>query len=193
MKRYNVTVSHQARLLWYRVAKVGTRTILSHLRDAPFKLDIEEGFSLTLDPRLQEAYYSFAFVRNPWERLVSCYADKVKGGGSWSGGGLKEKPKTFDAFVESVITQDLHTCDAHFRLQSALIDLNTVSFVGRYESFDRDLQKVLSNLSVPHEQPRARSVSGGGRIFRSYYTPTLVDHVASAYRRDIQIFGYSFE
>ena len=29
---YNLTISHEYRLMWFRVAKVGTRTILEHLR-----------------------------------------------------------------------------------------------------------------------------------------------------------------
>ncbi len=31
---------------------------------------------------LYENYWKFCFVRNPWDRLVSCYCDKIKNSGS---------------------------------------------------------------------------------------------------------------
>ena len=191
--KYNITVSHEARFIWYRVAKVGTRTILAHLRDSPLSLDIEQGFALTPNPEIRDSYFSFGFVRNPWERLVSCYQNKIIDGGPGLYLGALGNPKGFQAFVEAVVAKDLHACNPHIRLQSALLDLNTIKFVGRYERFAQDLRQIFATLDIPLEEIQTHNASGGGKNFRSHYTPKLVDLVSDAYKRDIQIFGYSFE
>src|SRR5262245_19376649 len=74
---YNLTVSHERKFVWFRVAKVGTRTILNHFLDRGVRLDAEHASDVHYPPRAYADYFKFAFVRNPWDRLVSCWADKV--------------------------------------------------------------------------------------------------------------------
>ncbi len=37
---YNLTISHHYRFVWFRVAKVGTRTILEHFKASDVPLDV---------------------------------------------------------------------------------------------------------------------------------------------------------
>lgn len=181
-------------MLWYRVAKVGTRTILSHLRKAHFHLDMAEAFQVKVDELIDDHYFTFAFVRNPWERFVSCYADKVVGQKMWLNKiGSNPDKINFTAFVDYVVSSDLRVSNIHFRLQSSLIDLNRVNFLGRHENFERDLKEVFARLSMRDSSVNAMNVSGGGVDYRGYYSSALIDKVARAYKRDIQIFGYEFE
>ncbi|MGD9799699.1 MAG: sulfotransferase family 2 domain-containing protein, partial [Parvularculaceae bacterium] len=71
-RRYNLTISSERKFIWFRVAIVGTRTILHALKNANAPLDAREESHLYLFPNLQRDYFKFAFVRNPWDRLVSC-------------------------------------------------------------------------------------------------------------------------
>ena len=74
---YNLTISHAKKFLWYRVAKVGTRTILHHLKKQNVSLDVEHASFIRYTPSLYHDYFKFAFVRNPWDRVVSCWAEKI--------------------------------------------------------------------------------------------------------------------
>ena len=39
--RYNITMSHERKFVWDRVAKVGTRTIFNHLKESEVYLDVK--------------------------------------------------------------------------------------------------------------------------------------------------------
>ena len=193
-RRYNLTISHERKLLWFRVAKAGTRTILHHLESQGVPLDIEHASFIHYSPRLFADYFKFAFVRNPWDRLVSCHTNKVvEDGGKLFGFDEQQQREmlSFENFVEFVAGLDLKACDRHLRLQTELIDLNHVDFVGRMETFAEDFRQVCERAGIPGSEVHARNV-GRHAPYQSYYTDALRDKVASLYRKDIQVFGYRF-
>jgi hypothetical protein len=85
---YNITTGRRpSPFIWFRTAKTGTRTVLKVLRDEGVDFDIEQGFN---EPAPRSAYadhFSFTFVRNPYDRLISGWTDKVLNAAP--GGGLK--------------------------------------------------------------------------------------------------------
>ncbi len=190
---FNLTTSDEKKFIWFRVAKVGTRTILNHLQNSGVKLAVERAASIYYCPHLYPGYFKFAFVRNPWDRLVSCWNDKVVNLNhfQFSDADL-EKMRRFENFVEFVAGLDLGTCDRHLQLQSRLIDLAHVDYVGRMETFEADLRRVCARLKIPHDRIIARNTSGKSP-YQQYYTPALREKVAELYAPDIQIFGYQFE
>ena len=74
---YNLTISHSYRFVWFRVAKVGTRTMLGHFEASGIKLDVEHAMGIPYPRGMFEGYFKFAFVRDPFARLVSCWKNKV--------------------------------------------------------------------------------------------------------------------
>ena len=189
--RYNLTISHERKLLWFRVAKAGTRTILDHLERQGVPLDIGHASFIHYSPRLFADYFKFAFVRNPWDRLVSCHANKVVAdGGKLFGFSAEQNQRmqSFENFVDFVAGLDLRTCDRHLRLQTALIDLNNVDYLGRMENFADDFRQVCERVGIPGADIVARNV-GQHAPYQSHYTDALRDKVAGLYRKDIQVFG----
>ena len=104
---------------------------------------------LKIPPEFDHAFH-FAFVRNPWARLVSCYANKV----------LALLPRrfadfrrhyplirfermTFTDFVRFVCRVPDDLCDKHFAPQCRFLDGNTLDFVGRVERFADDLSEII--------------------------------------------------
>lgn len=88
---------------------------------------------------------------------------------------------------------DLNHTDGHIKLQSALIDLNNVDYIGRFESFESDLHTVctrigLPNLNIPKKNKSDREFSS----YRSYYNAHTAALVAKLYEKDIRMFGYTF-
>lgn len=190
---YNITICHEKNFLWFRVAKVGTRTIFNVFDQAKLKLDADHPMNCYYPPNLYRGYFKFAFVRNPWDRLVSCWINKVVNTNlfNFSDSQLLEM-RTFRNFVKFVESQNIEDCDPHLRLQQKFIDLNNVDFVGRFENFEEDLSKTIKfigieSVTIPHKNASAKRLH-----YREYYEGDLTERVAEIYRKDINIFHYDF-
>ena len=149
-------------------------------------------------------HFRFAFVRNPWARLVSCYAHtfiRVRDKGRDRLPPYFKNPDcfrldmSFEEFAEAVVTLPDDRIDPHARSQHTfLIDSQgrtLPDFVGRLETLEQDWRHVCAragfpSLELPHEN-RSRH-----RPFREYYSPRLRDLVADRYRRDLQEWRYDF-
>lgn len=192
-RRYNITVCHEKRFIWFRVAKVGTRTIYYHLRESNVHLDAQHPYNIHYPIKLYGDYFKFAFVRNPWDRLVSCWHDKVGNSNyfKFSEAELTDM-RTFVNFVNFVSGLDIENCDPHLRLQCRLIDLNHIDYLGRLESLRSDLSKIFHILGIPLENIEAKNVSSDRVHYHTYYDKVLIEKVYQIYRRDIQIFGYDY-
>jgi hypothetical protein len=154
--------------------------------------------------------FSFAFVRNPWDRLVSCYRDKIAG---------EPRPFTglaasgvahclarfdafhagmgFDAFVEAVCAIPDTEADEHFRSQHSFLvgaagEL-VVDFVGRVERLDADFRRVARQIGLPYHDRLPRLQSGVEPVdYRTRYDASTRARVARRFEQDIDRFGYTF-
>jgi hypothetical protein len=162
-------------------------------------------------------YFKFAFVRNPWDRLVSWYAmidqarRKVADG---TAGPKARRPinknnlykyvlrcgPTFDEFVKNCTEKQwVANCYYSFTFNQLryLTDKNgemLVDFIGRFENFTQDLSHVFdmlgidaAQLDIPHKNRSAHS------HYSEMYTPETREIVRKRFRRDIEFFGYEFE
>ena len=131
------------------------------------------------------AYRHFAFVRNPYRRLVSLYFDKVQG--------FPER-MTFEQFIQRVCALgDLH-CDRHIRSQHALLYMPGLAFVGRLERIEEDMQGLAKQFALPPsclgQLPHLHK-SDSPR-YQDLYTPTTRQLVAQRYARDLHLFNYQY-
>jgi chondroitin 4-sulfotransferase 11 len=146
-------------------------------------------------------YYRFGFVRNPLDRLLSCYAQKIvyyeKQLGMkpllWRYGKTFHKDMSFAEFVEAVAKIPDRVSDIHFRSQHTFLYHRKklmVDFVGHFEQLEQDwglLREKFGLPALPH-QNRSQHVD-----YREAYTPELARLAARRYRKDIELFGYSEE
>lgn len=188
LRQYNITASQSHKFVWFRVAKVGTRTILSILQNN-VELSIND-YSVPYNTKDFNGYFKFAFVRNPWSRVVSCYCNKVL---------TKCHPafeecydKDFAYFVDFIDRIDLVNCDPHIKLQTKLFPINELDFIGRFENFAEDLQYVLSMLGI-NDVPLEHKNSSKHEHYSHYYTERTKNIIARKYKADIAAFNYQFE
>lgn len=195
-------------LVYVSIPKVACTSIQSAIgvcRDGVSRREVVR--TLTL-PRRARSYFKFAFVRNPFDRLVSCYTDKVLGANKqraerahfdsrynrWLVRGLFgdqfAASMTFRAFVELVGRIPDFLADSHFKSQYAHLAKASghVDYVGMFESLDEDWRELqslydlgsLKRLNVGKHQP-----------WSDYYRdPAVIEAVRRRYRRDIDMFGY---
>jgi len=192
--KYDLTISHEKKLVWFRVPKVGTRTIIKILKSASVSLDAEHPYNCYYPPRLYRDYFKFAFVRNPWDRLLSCWLDKVVKLNLYNFSEAERKSmQEFDNFIDYICKLDLNSCDGHLRLQSGLIDLNNIKFIGRYETFENDIYAICAILKIDlNEIPKLNFTIREKNSYRDYYSQNSKEKILNAYAKDIQIFGYQF-
>ncbi|MDC7223537.1 MAG: sulfotransferase family protein, partial [Spirochaetales bacterium] len=147
-------------------------------------------------------YYGFAFVRNPWDRLVSCYRDKVEGKiigpdtnpkGAQSimvGREIAGETATFEEFVKVICSVPDEKSNRHYRSQymfltdkhGKLMPKDIFYFENLTEDFNKVCRKIgLDELQMPHRNATKK------KSFRDYYTPELVDMVSERYARDIEL------
>ncbi len=155
-------------------------------------------------------YFHFTFVRNPYDRLLSCYIQKVynpalsnltnryfingedrqfvKGYGNLMG----FKKMSFSDFVHFVTKIPDEHCDPHFSPQHRLLDLETLDFIGRLENFEQDFSYIKEQISLSDDiKPEKRMTTKHGP-YQSYYDDELRKMVAKKYARDLEIFNYDF-
>jgi hypothetical protein len=190
---YNLTISSEKKFVWFKVAKVGTRTIINHFRDNQVRLDVDDGDKLYYCPAFYKDYLKFAFVRNPWDRLVSCWVNRVLDQNYFNFSEAEyEKMKKFENFVEYVRGFDIEDCNRHFRLQRTLMDTPNLDYVGRLETFADDFREICRRLNIKSDSVKPQNVSANRKKYQDYYTPELREKVYRIYQKDVQTFGYQF-
>lgn len=151
------------------------------------------------NPAKFRAYFKFAFVRNPWDRLVSSYFFLQRGGmnevdRAWAAENLAAYP-IFEKFVHEWLTPENVMGFPHFRPQAFyLADPNgkvMTDFLGRFENLRADFAEVARRLG----RDVALSVSNKSEHahFSSYYSDDMRRIVGTVYERDAEIFGYRFD
>jgi chondroitin 4-sulfotransferase 11 len=158
-------------------------------------------------------HFKFAFVRNPWDRLVSCYSNKILdvedtelGDPPFRKLPSDKAPKLFKGmpfaeFVETVCEIPDEEANGHFVSQHEVIcgwekDKPIMAdFVGRFENLAADFAVVAERIRGKHElrlPHRLRSISRGSRPYTEFYDDRLRTLVHERYREDIETFNYAF-
>lgn len=132
-----------------------------------------------------QAYFKFAFVRNPWERLVSNY-EYIRSQPDHGRHRRVIRLGSFEAFVRMQIPRrdayQFHMlCD---RQGSLLVD-----FVGKVENLQQDWLHVCDRLGIPGSELPRRNVTRH-RPYTDYYDDSLRALVARYWGPDIERFGY---
>lgn len=167
---------------------------------------IFKGKSLTLD-RIENIheYFIFGFVRNPFDRLVSCYKDKVirkkerkvPSVFDYYLGGFLMKSDSFSDFVKRIEVIPSHMWEPHFRSQYNIIYENEMggakivpNFIGKFENLENDwrfLQEKFNLGDLPHINATKKD------DWRDYYDIKTAKLVYKIYKKDFETFGYEDE
>ncbi len=142
-------------------------------------------------------YFTFSFVRNPWDRMVSFYYHHQRN--SPERRSLFEKESiSFSDFIYSTKSFGLKNTRESGRnpdqlswLENPSQNLDDIDFIGRFETLQRDFDTVCDRIGTP------RMVLGilnqtRHQPYRHYYDKGTYKFVANKYRRDIEYFGYTF-
>ncbi len=215
-------ISHRRRCVFVHIPKTGGTSIehalgmrARHARESRKKMfgpvlsddlramELSSGFlqHLTMRELLRlhphdalHGYFSFAIVRNPWDRMVSIYfrpdRDMLEQARAQ---GVELEGLEFGDFVEASMDVE----HAHLRPQHEYVTDDAghviVDLVGRFETLEASFQEVRERLGVRRRLPvKYASPSRPSRDHRPHYTERTRALVAERYARDIEIFDYAF-
>jgi hypothetical protein len=197
-----VVISDRLACVFVHIQKTGGSSIEDLLRasDPGIGSNMHEGrrhmFARDIRPLVDadkwRRYFKFAFVRNPWDRLVSWYsmvhqARETNRFGNY----VREVAPTFEAFVKHATTGlGERTTRNQLDYVSDPDGAILVDFVGRYERLHHDIEVVKQRLRIAHGLPHSNRSTH--HDYRTYYTTETRDIVARRFARDIDAFEYVF-
>lgn len=157
----------------------------------------DENYEYYKDSELRKnSQFSFSFVRNPWERLVSSYAYLSDGGNcpddSEEYNNLFSK---FRNFRNTILNWHVNFFNQiHFKPQCEWIcdDKNIiVDYVGRFETIQEDYDTICDKIGIPRQELPHINKSHH-KHYTEYYDDETREIVAEKYAKDIEYFGYKF-
>ena len=147
------------------------------------------------EPQKAKNYFTFSFVRNPWDRMVSEYFYIKKSRGTHCENEFFSK--TFPSFRSFVINNGLQCAWPSHRFQQIDFVLNPmtnqmVDFIGRFENLNRDFRYVCQRIGFKKFTRLKQRNPTCHKKYRHYYDTETKNIIAHKFRRDIEYFKYTF-
>lgn len=165
------------------------------------------------------SFFRFGFVRNPYDRTLSAYVDKISApqkdptkknyipvaqkikahftGADYKKINLDKQPVTYQEFIRYLSRQKPYDMDRHWLHQHLTMWHPYVrfDFLGQLETFDRDFSLVLTKIGAPEQLIRSvtKKANASRRANKKYYDETLAEEVYKIFKKDFDIYGYSKE
>jgi len=148
-------------------------------------------------------FFKFTFSRDPYERSLSCYLEKILNKGS---GYDQIEPfltdverfgsVTYERYLNIISNFSSYYMNSHFRPQfyQTFGDEVSMDFVGRFERFDEDFLHVLNEVGINSKYKENYMIhrvktSEKASLYRSAVVDKLVQLI---YMKDFEKFGYEY-
>ena len=209
-----MVISHRFKYIFSVIPKTGSASLRNALKNYtdlgwPVTAD-EQHVPLHIASKLPEfplfqEYFTFSFVRDPYDRLYSGYLQDI-----WASKNLEAWTKVKSPILESIdynfssyITQYVTSADIHndwswicFCPMTSFIyhNGNHLNFVGKYERFEQEVERLSELLKVPIEITEKLNVRDqiiSERKYISNYTADALACINELYKEDFERFDYA--
>ena len=199
-------ICHEHKFIFFEVPKNGSASLLEVLNTKTTVERMADRYGFLEYPE----YLKFAFVRNPWDRSVSCYLNKIKKDDSFENEnfekGVMRKFKRFRVFYAgmsfkeflrevSIIPDEI--ADGHFASQYRRLIMDgeiIMDEIFRFENYESEVNRLLTLVGLEEQTgfPRINQNRGRSR-YPEYYDDEMQEIVGSRYQEDIAYFNYQFD
>jgi len=199
-------VSDSHKLVFVHIQKTGGSTVHRLLQErVPDIRTIAPRHEIAIRgmPNLDDwdEYYKFAFVRNPWDRLVSWYSmmTKFPRGGNELWQYVHDNSSTFEEFIYNCTDEVEMKKGVYYSFTYNQLDYITdengdllVDFIGQLENFEEDVLEIFSRIGIGLEMVPHKNCSRH-QHYSTFYAVDTEMIVRERFKRDIDYFGYEFE
>lgn len=213
----HIYVNHIYKYVYIPMGKIASTSVISALSDGelPHGKAKNTGKSSTgllkiRRPKKLSHYYKdyfiFAFVRHPFDRLVSLYHNLLRNAKRQDyfrkKYGLAKKLSFSDYLLKILSSKHI---DYHYELQyvhlvDSLVDLSNqpevVNFIGYFENLEEDFNKIIQKIGLPYQKYYKLPKRGSSRPKKTtadyfdYFDPILASRAFIFYKKDFIRFGY---
>lgn len=131
--------------------------------------------------------FKFAFVRNPWDLLVSSYHFLLANGRHHR----RRHARRLRSFADYAAYEIRRGKMAQSAMLTGRDGRLLVDFVGRFESLADDFAFICQVLDLEASLPRANTTRHAD--YRRYYDDRLAAEVGRFFAADVERFGYAFD
>jgi len=143
------------------------------------------------NPTKYDRYYTFAFVRNPFDWQASLYY-YVRAQTNHRNHEIV-RALTFPEYIEWMAENEYRT---QYELLSEEGDREspiTLSFIGRYEKLRAGYEKACKSIGIPRRGLPWRNKSVGKPDWRTLYDESLRQRLVQLFAQDFEVFKYPTE
>ncbi|MHA1540181.1 MAG: sulfotransferase family 2 domain-containing protein [Alphaproteobacteria bacterium] len=152
-----------------------------------------------LGENLYRNIYTFSFVRNPWDLMVSSYYWWIEKAPFHRGLKIEASKVSRLTFEEFIFSEHSHYKINKFigNMESWYLNNNkkqNVNYIGKVENIEGDLKKICTHLGVNTSKiPTIQHLNKTNRTgYRDYYSSKTKEEVAERFSGTIARFGYHF-
>jgi len=175
-----------------------------HYDASPLKSFVPIFPNPTISNLAAKGYRFVTFVRNPYQRLLSCYLNKFDSNATTDNPQARRMPNgavpsNFSEFIEAVVDQTDHDMDPHWRSQTINIQFGRILYthIGRFENYALDYKATFEKLGIPDTDiPQLRHLNkteAGRSKLNDFYDEKSQRTVYARYRDDFLNFGYPYD
>jgi hypothetical protein len=147
---------------------------------------------------IERSKFKFCFVRNPFDRLLSCYLDKVYNEASLERRFQialgKTGPVSFREFIDVICDEPDDAMEPHYAPQAQVTcqDVVRYDYAGRFEALEKDLATAceLMGVNITPYMARIDAHKTGEKPY-GWLEPDLVKKIKSKFAIDFDTFKYA--
>lgn len=147
------------------------------------KHSILKDYQTALDKELFDKLFKFTIVRNPWDRMISCYFSPHLGVVAWDRDQFKRlifEVEPITSFLSLEPSED-----------DTLAPFRNIDYFIRYENLNEDFRKVCDLVGIPWETLPTRNKSQR-KSYEQYYDDELIELVQNKFSKEIEYFNYEY-
>lgn len=192
-------ISDRYQFMFFHLYKTGGTSVTSMLKRYCNR-HLEKHLNVTrfskMDKRnIREKYFTFGFVRNPWDWQVSLYFYMLKDT-SHHQHQMMKRMKDFDEYIRWRVEKEVRLQYNFFSEDGTENTPITVDFIGKLENLNEDMKTIKDKI----KEKSGREINyrmqhlnkSNHKNYREYYTEENRELVRKAFAKDIEYFGYDF-